>query len=83
MLFRSVPRVHAQQHLRPVGCVDTARTRADPLAEVWDAEVVGLTSYMGEVEDGAVEIGYGVAPQRRGLGHATLAVAALVEGASR
>lgn len=49
---------------------------------VWDSEVVGLCSYMCPIEDGVVEIGYGVAPARRRLGHATLAVSAMVRAAS-
>lgn len=49
---------------------------------IWDGEVVGLCSYMGRIEEGAVEIGYGVAPARRRLGHATLAVSALIRAAS-
>ena len=47
---------------------------------VVDDEVVGSCGYMRRpTSDGAVEIGYGIAPARRGLGLATLAVAALVE----
>ncbi|GAA4552081.1 GNAT family protein [Pseudonocardia xishanensis] len=36
-------------------------------------EVVGLGGYTGPPRDGAVEIGYSVAPGRRGRGHATAA----------
>jgi RimJ/RimL family protein N-acetyltransferase len=46
---------------------------------VRDGEAVGMCSYKGPPDaEGAVEIGYGVAPQRRLLGHATAAVALLV-----
>ncbi len=41
-------------------------------------EVVGLCSYKGPPEDGVVEIGYAVAPQRRRRGYATAAVTALI-----
>jgi RimJ/RimL family protein N-acetyltransferase len=41
-------------------------------------EVVGLCGYRGPPADGEVEIGYGVAPERRCLGHATAAVAAML-----
>ena len=37
------------------------------------AEVVGLGGYTGPPADGVVEIGYSVAPGRRGRGHATAA----------
>jgi RimJ/RimL family protein N-acetyltransferase len=49
----------------------------DPDAE----EVVGLGGYSGPPVDGAVEIGYGVAPARRGRGHATAAARAWVDSA--
>ena len=43
-------------------------------------EAVGLISFVKPPDEaGAVEIGYGVAATRRGLGHATRAVVALVE----
>ncbi len=41
-------------------------------------EVVGLCGYRGPPAGGEVEIGYGVAPQRRRRGHATAAVAAIL-----
>jgi RimJ/RimL family protein N-acetyltransferase len=45
-------------------------------------EVVGLCSYRRAPNAaGEVEIGYGVAPARRGLGHATRAVAAMIQAA--
>lgn len=44
-------------------------------------EVVGLCSYKQPPKDGAVEIGYGVAASRRRLGHATRAVALMLEHA--
>ena len=47
---------------------------------VEDSEVVGLCSYKAAPdEEGAVEIGYGVAPARRKQGHATRAVAAMLD----
>ena len=47
-----------------------------------DREVVGMCSYKKPPNaEGAVEIGYGVAPQRRRLGYATRAVALLIEAA--
>ena len=42
-------------------------------------EVVGLCSYRRPPCDGEVEIGYGIAPSRRGRGHATRAVALMAE----
>jgi RimJ/RimL family protein N-acetyltransferase len=51
---------------------------------VTDGEVVGLCSYKRPPgADGAVEIGFGIAASRRRQGHATRAIAALVEAASR
>jgi [ribosomal protein S5]-alanine N-acetyltransferase len=49
---------------------------------VADDEVVGLGGYTGPPAGGTVEIGYGVAPERRGRGHATAAVRAWVAGAA-
>jgi RimJ/RimL family protein N-acetyltransferase len=47
-----------------------------------EGEVVGLCSYkVPPNAEGSVEIGYGVAPERRRRGHATRAVALLVEAA--
>jgi RimJ/RimL family protein N-acetyltransferase len=47
---------------------------------VADSEVVGLCSFKGAPDaDGYAEIGYGVAAERRRRGHATAAVACLVE----
>ncbi|GAA1846128.1 hypothetical protein GCM10009836_27140 [Pseudonocardia ailaonensis] len=45
------------------------------------AEVVGLGGYTGPPADGVVEIGYSVAPDRRGRGHATAAARAWIESA--
>ena len=42
-------------------------------------EVVGLCSYKQPPKDGVVEIGYGVAPAHRRRGHATRAVAAVLD----
>ncbi|MDG4832241.1 GNAT family protein [Solwaraspora sp. WMMD1047] len=46
------------------------------------ATLVGLGGYKGEPRNGTVEIGYSVAPDHRGLGHATRAVASLLRGAA-
>jgi RimJ/RimL family protein N-acetyltransferase len=46
-------------------------------------EVVGSGGFKGEPQAGAVEIGYGVAPTRRGRGWASKAVAALADLALR
>ena len=47
---------------------------------VADGEVVGLCSHKtGPNADGAVEIGYGVAPSRQRRGHATRAVAGMLQ----
>ena len=44
-------------------------------------EVVGLGGFTGAPVDGVVEIGYSIAPTRRGRGHATEAARAWVEQA--
>ncbi len=49
---------------------------------VRDGEVVGLCSYKRPPARGRVEIGYGIAPQRRDAGTATAAVAAIAQIAS-
>jgi [ribosomal protein S5]-alanine N-acetyltransferase len=46
-------------------------------------EVVGLGGFTGPPVDGIVEIGYAVAPDRRGRGHATSAVRAWLARAER
>ena len=49
-----------------------------------EGEAVGLCSYKAPPDaEGDVEIGYGVAPERRRLGHATRAVSLIVEEAQR
>lgn len=48
-----------------------------------DGEVVGLCGFKAVPENGVAEIGYGVTASRRGRGHATRAVAALILEASR
>lgn len=45
-------------------------------------EVVGLCSYKQAPKNGQVEIGYGVAASRRRRGHATRAVAAMLDHAA-
>ena len=45
---------------------------------VWQGEVVASLAVKDPVREGAVEIGYGVAPARRGQGVATAAVRALM-----
>jgi RimJ/RimL family protein N-acetyltransferase len=49
---------------------------------VREGEVVGLCSYKRPPSEGCVEIGFGIAPKRRGAGLATAGVAAIVEIAS-
>jgi RimJ/RimL family protein N-acetyltransferase len=49
---------------------------------VRDGEVVGLCSYKRPPAEGRVEIGYSTAPQRRGAGIATAAVAAIAQVAN-
>lgn len=46
-------------------------------------EAVGLASFKGVPRDGVVEIGFGVAASRRRCGHASAAVALLVDEARR
>jgi RimJ/RimL family protein N-acetyltransferase len=46
-------------------------------------EAVGLISFKGPPHDGAIEIGYGIAPSRRRRGHATAAVGELIAEATR
>ncbi|HZO95591.1 MAG TPA: GNAT family N-acetyltransferase [Candidatus Baltobacteraceae bacterium] len=46
-------------------------------------EVVGLCSYRRAPRDGEVELGYGIAPSRRGRGYATAAVALMIDAAAR
>jgi RimJ/RimL family protein N-acetyltransferase len=48
---------------------------------VADGEVVGLCGYLRPPGDTEAEIGYGVAPRRRRLGHASRAVAAMASAA--
>jgi RimJ/RimL family protein N-acetyltransferase len=48
---------------------------------VFDGEVVGLCSYKRPPRNGEVEIGYGMAASRWGLGHATRAVGAMLQAA--
>src|SRR5690348_1780038 len=45
-------------------------------------EVVGLCGYKQPPKDGTVEIGYGIAASHRGHGHATRAVAAMLDYAA-
>ena len=46
-------------------------------------ELVGLMSVTSVLENGRLQIGYGVAPGAQGRGHASAAVAALVDWARR
>jgi RimJ/RimL family protein N-acetyltransferase len=48
---------------------------------VCNGEVVGLCSYRRPPAERSAEIGYGIAPSKRGNGYATGAVAAMVEAA--
>jgi RimJ/RimL family protein N-acetyltransferase len=66
---RIIRRLHAEQCRGAWLIVSRDETDND--------EVVGLCSYRRPPVDGRVEIGYGVAASRRGLGHATRAVALL------
>jgi len=43
--------------------------------------VVGSAGFVGDPQDGAIELGYGIHPSYRGLGYATEASKALVEWA--
>lgn len=68
--------------------VDALEAGVDPawfahlITDVGAGEVVGLGGFTGPPVDGEVEIGYGVAPLRRGRGHATAAVRTWVEQAA-
>lgn len=62
--------------LRAVGCRGS-------FLMVQDDEVVGFCGYKWPPSDRTVEIGYGVAAERRRLGHATRGLAALVDWAKR
>jgi putative acetyltransferase len=48
---------------------------------VKDGELVGLCSLTRVPSDGAIDIGYGIAPSRQGQGYATCAVAAILKWA--
>jgi RimJ/RimL family protein N-acetyltransferase len=66
------------------GVAARLRGRAFPFwMMVADGEVVGLCSYKAIPSNGQVEIGYGVAPNRRRRGHATRAIRALLADAAR
>jgi RimJ/RimL family protein N-acetyltransferase len=62
-----------------------ARQRETEYVGTWmiveDDEVVGLCGHHGPPVDGAIEIGYNVAPQRQGRGYGTRAIELLVENA--
>lgn len=64
----------------------TQRLRAADCDASWmivcGSEVVGLCSYRRPPCDGRVEIGYGVAESRQNRGHATSAVAAMLQVAA-
>jgi RimJ/RimL family protein N-acetyltransferase len=49
---------------------------------VCDGQVIGLCSYRQPPTGGRVEIGYGIAPSKRGKGYSTRVVAAMIEAAS-
>jgi RimJ/RimL family protein N-acetyltransferase len=49
---------------------------------VCDGQVIGLCSYRRPPTGGRVEIGYGIAPSKRGKGYSTRVVAAMIEAAS-
>ena len=62
-----------------------ADIRRDFAPSAWQicagGEVVGLCSIVKAPVEGVIMIGYGIAPQRMGRGHATRAIALLVEWA--
>ncbi|HEY4441387.1 MAG TPA: GNAT family N-acetyltransferase [Candidatus Elarobacter sp.] len=66
-------------HVRDIVRRLRAANRRDGWMVVVDDEVVGLCSYKAPPTDGAVEIGYGMAPSRWGRGYATAAVAAMLD----
>lgn len=62
------------------------RNDADPwgahlIFDVADGSLVGLGGFKGAPDDGAVEIGYAIAPSRQGRGLATAAARSLLERA--
>lgn len=63
----------------------TIRPEFDPAAWLVLAggEIVGLLSLVRPPADGILTIGYGIAPARRGRGHATAAVRALCDWAQQ
>jgi RimJ/RimL family protein N-acetyltransferase len=65
----------------------TRRLHASGFRNSWMAvagsEVVGMIGHKAPPLDGTIEIGYGVAPSRRGCGYATQAVAAVLLAARR
>lgn len=62
------------------------RLREAGMPDYWmivaDGEVVGLCGFKNACAAGAVEIGYNVWPSRQRMGHATRAVAAMLEAAA-
>jgi RimJ/RimL family protein N-acetyltransferase len=73
--------------LPPGGVDDPAVLQiARKMTRTWmivrDGEVVGLCSYKRPPAEGRVEIGYSIAPRRRGAGAATAAVAIVARIAS-
>ncbi len=63
---------------RTAVAVEEATGRCGAWLVVHGDEAVGLISFKGPPHDGAIEIGYGIAPSRRRRGHATAAVGLLI-----
>lgn len=63
--------------------IEEATGRCGAWLVVHGDEAVGLISFKGPPHEGAIEIGYGIAPNRRRRGHATAAVSELIAEATR
>jgi len=58
--------------------LDGVRFGHRQIVELATGQVVGGIGFMGPVEGGEIEVGYGVVPSRRGHGYATEALVALL-----
>jgi [ribosomal protein S5]-alanine N-acetyltransferase len=91
LLGATVPESWPEAELRSALPVHLDRLRAGGDSARWgvraivvDGELLGSVGFKGGPgADGAVEVGYGVVPEARGRGLATLSVATLVEWALR
>ena len=93
LLLGAAPR-HYQLADTPISSPDILKMLASVASRVWagfspaswliveSGELVGLCSITRPPKDGCVDIGYGIAPSRRGLGYATRAVGEIVRWAS-